>query len=214
MADKPTKKVSKKESEFKEKRYEVRLSGSGGQGLITAGVILGEAVAIGDGKNTAVTQSYGPEARGGRTRCDVIISDEEIFYPEGVRFDLLISLTQESADAYSPLLKENGIFVIDDDAVKLKPNRPFIGVSFSNSCKEKLGSFVSTNIVCLGFASEYAGIVTKKSIEEAVVGQFDEKYAAKNLDALKLGYELAKKAKSGVCTTLETECLDTEIDRT
>ena len=88
-----TKTVQKKED-----RYEVRLSGSGGQGLILAGVMLAEAVGVGDGKNAVQTQSYGPEARGGASRSDVVIAEGEIYYPKTMKLDLLLALTQEACD--------------------------------------------------------------------------------------------------------------------
>lgn len=200
--------------QFGEKRYEIRLSGSGGHGLVTAGVILGEAIAIGDGKNAVVTQSYGPEARGGRTRCDIVISDEEVSYPEAVKLDLLVALTQEASDAYMHLIKNTGLLIVDSDGVKQKPKREFMGVSFLKSAKERLGTTISTNIAVLGFIAEMTGIVTKKSLENVVEGHFAEKYAEKNRDALKLGYELAKIAREKGCQTGAEECLETEIDRT
>ncbi|RKY44545.1 MAG: 2-oxoacid:ferredoxin oxidoreductase subunit gamma, partial [Candidatus Neomarinimicrobiota bacterium] len=81
-------------------RYELRLSGSGGQGLILIGKILAEAAAIYDGKNATQSQSYGPEARGGASRSEVIISDGEIDYPKAMKLDLLLALTQEACDLY------------------------------------------------------------------------------------------------------------------
>ena len=76
------------------KQYEIRLTGSGGQGLITGGIILAEA-AILDGKNALQSQSYGPEARGGASKAEVIISDKEIVFPNGWEKDLTIKITQE-----------------------------------------------------------------------------------------------------------------------
>ncbi|MGC9314319.1 MAG: 2-oxoacid:acceptor oxidoreductase family protein [bacterium] len=209
------KKLPKTEVGFKEDRYEIRLSGSGGQGLITAGVILAEAIAVGDNKNAAQTQSYGPEARGGHTRCDVIVSDGDISFPEAIKLDLLLSLTQEAADVYAERLKPDcGLFIIDSDAVKRKPQRPFIEAPFTQAAIDKLGSAVATNIVSLGFICEFTGQVTKKSLEEAVVDRFPDRFAENNLKALKIGYDLAKKVlKDGHSTTCE-ETFETEIDRT
>src|SRR4030042_17730 len=95
------------------KRFEVRLSGEGGQGMILAGVILAEAAAIYDDKNAIQTQSYGPEARGGACKSEVIISDEEIDYPKATHIDLLLALTQESCDKYIRELKQGGLLVVD-----------------------------------------------------------------------------------------------------
>jgi len=207
-------KANPKLAEFKEDRYEIRLSGAGGQGLITAGVILADAIAVGDARNAAQTQSYGPEARGGHTRCDVIVSDGEISFPEAIELDLLLSLTQDAVDVYIPLLKTCGLLIIDADAVKRKPDRAYVEASFTQAAKETLGSTIATNIVSLGFISEYNHIVSKKSLEAAVVSNFPEKFAKKNLDALKLGYSLAKEAKRQSHSNTCVDDFATEIDRT
>jgi len=81
-------------------RYEIRLSGSGGQGLILMGIILAEAIGIYDGKFVAQTQSYGPEARGGSSKSEVIVSDEEIDYPKAMQPDLLLAMNQKSCDDF------------------------------------------------------------------------------------------------------------------
>ncbi|RKZ30548.1 hypothetical protein DRQ36_05175 [bacterium] len=211
----PRTRKKKKKPDFTESRFEIRLSGSGGQGLITAGVILAEAIAVGDGRNAAHTQSYGPEARGGRTRCDVIVSDGDIYFPEAVRLDLLLSLTQEAANAYTPLLKEKGLLIIDEDAVERKPDRDFIAAPFLKKTKEKIGTVVPANIVCLGFIAEYLGLVTKKSLEKSVLERFPEKFAKSNKAALKLGFELAKAASKRIKSfSIDEEICETEIDRT
>ena len=207
------KKGLREKTNFSEDRYEIRLSGSGGQGLITAGVILAEAVSVGDGMNSVHTQSYGPEARGGRTHCDVIVSKGEIYFPEATKLDLLLSLTQESADAYSPLLKKDGLFIIDSDYVTQKPEHQFIEVPFTGKTREKLGSAVATNVVCLGFITQLTNIITKKSIEKFLVERFPEMFKKSNLKAINLGYKMAKKYNKNNTSSGSKELLETEIDR-
>lgn len=203
-----------KKNGFIEDRYEIRLSGSGGQGLITAGVILAEAISVGDGKNAVHTQSYGPEARGGMARCDVIVSTEEIYFPEATKLDLLLALTQKSSDEYIKLLKDKGILIIDTNYVKHKPERPFVAVPFVEATREKLGSVVATNVVCLGFITQYTRIVSKKSMELFLAGRFPKKFEESNLKALRLGYELAKEVETGGGLDLKVEeSYETEIDR-
>ena len=90
-------------------RYDIRLSGSGGQGLILMGIILAEAIGIYDGKHVAQTQSYGPEARGGSSKAEIVVSDEEIDYPEGLKLDLLLAMNQKSCDDYYMDLKPDGV---------------------------------------------------------------------------------------------------------
>jgi len=105
-------------------KIEIRLSGTGGQGLILAGVILAEAAAIYDKKNAVQTQSYGPEARGGASKSEVIISDGEILYPKTTRLDYLLALNQESCDRYAKDLKEDGLLLVDKDCITINKNRP------------------------------------------------------------------------------------------
>ena len=89
-----------------EDRYDMRLSGSGGQGLVFAGTILSEALGIYEGKNVSQTQSYGPEARGGASRSDIVFSSGDIYYPKALKLDLLLALTQEACDTYYLNLKD------------------------------------------------------------------------------------------------------------
>ncbi|HHS51141.1 MAG TPA: 2-oxoacid:ferredoxin oxidoreductase subunit gamma [candidate division Zixibacteria bacterium] len=206
--------VTRNGKAFLEDRYEIRLSGSGGQGMITAGVILAEAISVGDNKNAVHTQSYGPEARGGMARCDVVVSSNEIYFPEATELDLLLALTQESVDAYTHLLKPGGVLIVDSDFVKHKPDREYIEVPFVETTREKLGATIATNVVCLGFIAQHTKIVTKKSLESVLVERFPTKFEASNLKAIKLGYDLAKLiATNGNISGQLEESLETEIDR-
>src|SRR5512142_1072470 len=94
-------------------RYEIRLSGTGGQGLIIAGIILAEAAGIYDGKYVCQTQSYGPEARGGASKAEVVISDEEIDYPMAIKPDVLLAMSQKACDSYLFDLKPGGTLIVD-----------------------------------------------------------------------------------------------------
>ncbi len=119
-------------------RYEIRLAGSGGQGLILAGIILAEAAGVYDGKFVCQTQSYGPEARGGASKAEVVISDAEIDYPKAIQPDVLLAMNQKSLDAFSSDLKPGGLLLVDADLVlevpasrvsgpALHPDRPGLG---------------------------------------------------------------------------------------
>ncbi len=103
-------------------RYEMRLSGEGGQGLVLAGKILAEAAAIYDDKNATQSQSYGPEVRGGASKSEVIVSDGAIDYPKAENLDLLLALTQESFDKYHGDLRPGGWLVVDAEAVTRFPD--------------------------------------------------------------------------------------------
>ena len=102
-------------------RYELRFSGAGGQGLITAGIILAEAASIIEGKSAVQSQSYGPEARGGASKSEVIISDGPIDYPKATIVDACLAMTQEAADKYAVGIKDGGILLLDDDFVHTAP---------------------------------------------------------------------------------------------
>jgi 2-oxoglutarate ferredoxin oxidoreductase subunit gamma len=178
-------------------RIEIRLSGSGGQGLLTAGVILAYAVGIGEGKNVVQTQSYGPEARGGASRSDIIVSDEEIYNLKPTRLDLLLCLNQESCDAFVPKLKETGLLVIDTDNVK-EPSFPnFVGAPFARIAREKLGSAIVANIVALGYICAYTGLARESSLKKAIEEKLGSRHLELNEKAVKLGYELGKSALKG-----------------
>ena len=186
----------KAESQDTGDRYEIRLSGSGGQGLILAGVILATAVGVGDGKNVAQTQSYGPEARGGASRADIVVSDGEIFYPKTMKLDLLLALTQEACDKYFPDLKEDGILVVDSTLVTQVPTKKYYGFPFVRLAKEKIGHVMVANVIALGAIAELTGIVSQESIKDAVLERAPRGTEDKNKKALELGFSIARKVKT------------------
>lgn len=180
-------------NEKPEDRYEIRLSGSGGQGLILAGVILAEALGIGDGKNVVQTQSYGPEARGGASRADLVVADGEIYYPKTMKLDLLLALTQEACDKYYPDLKEGGTLIVDSTMVTQVPTKNYYGLPFMQLAREEVGIVMVANVVSLGAISELTGIVTRDSVRNAVLARAPRGTEEKNKKALELGIEAAKK---------------------
>lgn len=179
-------------------RYEIRLSGSGGQGLIFAGVVLAQAIATLDDSNVVQTQSYGPEARGGASRADLVISDSEIYYPKPMKLNLLLALTQEACDNYFPDLKEDGLLIIDSDLVTQVPTSRYIGVPFTNLAKTDIGVPMVANVIALGTICAITGIVSEKALSEVVKLRAPRGTEEKNLAALKLGLKMGKQAKVGV----------------
>jgi len=176
--------------------YEIRLSGSGGQGLILAGIILGRAAVL-DKRRVTQTQSYGPESRGGSSRADVFISDQEIYFPEATSFDCLLALTQEACDKYLFDLRENGILIIDTTYVKnlaLAAENTY-ELPFTEIAIEKLGSPISTNILSLAFLVKVTGIVKESSLKQSISESVKPAFVDLNLKAMKLGFELAAKYK-------------------
>ena len=176
-------------------RYEIRLSGEGGQGLVLAGKILAEAAAIYDDKNATQSQSYGPEARGGASRSEVIISDEEIDYPKAINIDLLLALTQESCARYHKDLKDDGILLADSDAVKEYPDikSKIYKVPIISIAKDEVGRVMVANIVALGIIAELTNIVSIDALESAILSRVPKGTEKINLQALKAGIDTGKK---------------------
>lgn len=176
-------------------RLEIRLAGSGGQGLILASVILAEAVVEYEGKNAVQNQSYGPEARGGASKSEVIISDEEIDYPKAVIPDILLVMTQEAYDKYARDLKDNGILIADEDLVKeiKNGNYKLYKVPLVRTAAEKIGKAFVANIVALGALNGVNELVSRESLEKAVLSRVPKGTEDLNRSALNVGFELVSK---------------------
>src|SRR5574340_1233937 len=125
-------------------RYGIRLAGSGGQGLILAGIILAEAAGIYDGKYVCQTQSYGPAARGGASKAEVVISDAEIDYPKAIQPDVLLALNQASLDKYLADLKPGGVLLVDADLVREVPATGTVALPFTRIARD-LGRAMAAN---------------------------------------------------------------------
>lgn len=175
-------------------KYEVRLSGSGGQGLLLAGIILAES-GIGDGKNAVQTQSYGPEARGGASKSEVIINTEEIDFPKVRHCDILLALTQKSYDQYGEGLRDDGIMILDSSVkVSNTGNIKVYSVPITDTAALELKKPMVTNIVALGAIVEITKIVTKESLEAAILSRVPKGTEELNKKALQRGYEIAVEA--------------------
>lgn len=171
---------------------EIRLTGSGGQGLILGGIILAEA-AILDGKNAIQSQSYGPEARGGASKAEVIISVDEIDYPKVEKADLLLSLTQIACDKYINTLKEEGTLVVDS-TIQLPENLPFnvIRIPIINTAAEEIKKPMVANIIAIGAIQAITNAVSRESLEKSVLKRVPAGTEELNKAALLAGYNLIK----------------------
>jgi 2-oxoglutarate ferredoxin oxidoreductase subunit gamma len=177
-------------------RYEIRLAGSGGQGLILAGLILAEAVAIYDGRNAIQTQSYGPEARGGASKSEVIISDGRIDYPKVMSADVLLALSQEASDKYFYGLKSDGLLIVDSDLIERVPSSRAVEVPITRLAQEVTGRAITANIVGLGLVGGLTGVVSREALEKAVAARVPKGTAEANLQAVAAGWEKALEVKS------------------
>lgn len=170
---------------------EIRLSGSGGQGLILAGIILAEA-AIFDGKNAVQSQSYGPEARGGASRAEVIISNASIDYPKVTKPDILLALTEEAFAKYKHDMNPEGVIIIDSTIKKTElPNR-IISLPIIETAHKKVGKIIVANIVALGAIISVTNVVSKESIDKAVIDRVPKGTEELNRKALYAGFELGE----------------------
>ncbi len=176
-------------------RYEIRFSGEGGQGLVLAGKIFAEAAAIYDGLNATQSQSYGPEARGGSSRSEVIVSDDEIDYPKAVHIDLLLALTQEAFDRYHSDVKKGGIIIVDAEAVKNVPQGDFkiVKVPVIKLARQKVGKPLFANIVALGIIAGLVDVVTQNALKSAIEARVPKGTEALNLEAFQVGLAEGRK---------------------
>ena len=180
------------------KRYEIRLSGSGGQGIILSGIILAEALGLYGGKFVAQTQSYGPEARGGASKAEVIVSDEEIDYPKTIKLDLLLAMNQKSCDEYYRDLKEDGMLIVDSTFVTQVPTSRAIQIPFTKIAREKFHREIVANIISLGAITEFMDIISPRAMEEAVLVRVPKGTEKLNGDALKAGLMAARRFKESL----------------
>lgn len=179
-----------------EERYEIRLAGTGGQGLILAGMILAEAAAIYDGRNAVQTESFGPEARGGSSKSEVIISDGEIHYPKVIQADLLLCMSQEACDKYYYDLKRDGILILDSAHVERIPTSRAIVVPISQIALETTGREITASMVALGIISGLTGIVSEGALEKAIRARVPRGTEEINVAAMKAGIEQAAKIRA------------------
>ncbi|MBM3470047.1 MAG: 2-oxoacid:ferredoxin oxidoreductase subunit gamma [Armatimonadetes bacterium] len=178
-------------------RWEATLAGSGGQGLITAGIILAEAAVLA-GLNAVQTQSYGPESRGGATRAEVVIADGEIDYPKVTNPDALLVLTSEAHRRYGRRLKEGGLLVADLDLVGEVPSGPYrlVRVPITRIAREELGREIVANIVALGVLAALTHVVPTEALERAVLERVPAGTEELNRLALGRGMEAGRQAEA------------------
>lgn len=173
---------------------QVRLTGAGGQGLITAGVILGEAAVL-QGMYVVQTQSYGPEARLGSSKAEVIVSDEPIAYPQVVVPDVLVCLSEEAARVYVDDVGDDTIVILDSTNIeKTQARRGRIHRLPITEAATGVGSKMAANVVALGVANALAEIVSKDSLRQAITHRVPERFRAMNEKALDVATAIAAAA--------------------
>lgn len=177
-------------------RKEIRLSGSGGQGLLLIGGVLAEALGVFEGQNVVQSNSYGGQVRGGSSRSDVLISppSEEIDYPEVMNADILLAMHQDAINEYASVVKPDGLVILDTTYVKQIPEMAarVISYPFTLQTKERLGSELPTNIVVLTVITQMGQLVKKESLIKAIKKVSPKGKEEMNLRAMNFGLELVE----------------------
>lgn len=175
-------------------RFRIVFSGSGGQGVITSAIILAEAAVLHEGLEAVQSQAYGPEARGGATRSDVIIADSPIYFPKVLQPGVLVCLTQESYNKFSPILRPGGLLICDPRYVS--PQRSVdarqVCIPMYQSVLDKLGQPIVLNICMLGALIGLTGALRIESVAKSLEARVPAHFLDINRRALEIGLELGQ----------------------
>lgn len=175
-------------------RMEVALTGSGGQGLILAGKILAEAASIFDNKDAVMSQSYGPEARGGASRAEIIISKEKILYPKVMHTSILVVLSKESLEKFGKLLDPKGLLIVNETLIGdvAFTQKNVFKAPFTAMAIHLFDTPLVANIIALGALAAITGIVSRKSLIQAVLARVPQKVLVVDRLAVDAGFKAVK----------------------
>lgn len=179
-------------------RTEIRIGGFGGQGVILAGIILGKAACIFDKNEAVQTQSYGPEARGGASKCEVVISDDKIDYPKVQSPDILVAMSNEALIKYIVDLKDESTLIVDPGTTDIEDVRDFIDqhnikvfkAPATKTANDEIGLKIVANIVMVGAITKITGVISENAAVEAIKDSVPAGTEEKNINAFNAGYNL------------------------
>jgi 2-oxoglutarate ferredoxin oxidoreductase subunit gamma len=189
---------------------EIRIAGFGGQGVILAASVIGKAAAIFEGGFATMTQSFGPEARGGSSSAQVILSTDPILYPYVTQPDILVVMSQEAYTRFAPQLKPGGILITEQELVRVDQVHDGIRVYGVPATRlaEELGRKVVLNIVMVGFFGAVTNLLDPASLRKAVEDSVPPAMAKLNLQAFdrgfEYGYKLVNRAAPELVEALES----------
>jgi 2-oxoglutarate ferredoxin oxidoreductase subunit gamma len=186
---------------------EIRLAGFGGQGVILSAIVLGRAASIHQGAYATMTQSFGPEARGGACSAQLLLSDSPILYPYVTQPDILVVMSQEACTRFVPELKHGGILIVEQDLVRvsdLKPNTRVYSVP-ATRLAEELGKRMVLNIVMVGFFAAVTKLLDAAAVRDAVRDSVPSAFWDLNLKAFEKGYEYGLTAHATMPQDLQAE---------
>lgn len=171
-------------------RKEIRISGFGGQGIVLAGYLLGKAFALYEGMEVVMTQSYGPEARGGASSANIVVADRPIDYPFVQKADVLVALSQEAYSKYRDSTSPDAIIMHDDGLVAIESADTSIGIP-ATRIAEELGRRIVANVVMLGAFAARTELASKEALIQSIQSSVKEKTLPMNLEAFEAGYAFA-----------------------
>jgi 2-oxoglutarate ferredoxin oxidoreductase subunit gamma len=178
------------------KTWEIRIGGVGGQGIVLASKLLGIAASLYDGKEAVSTQAYGPEARGGAARSDVVISDEAVDYPFVTEADALVVLFPEAYAKFRPMLKPGGTLIVDSGLVKVADDEENVIKIPATQIADEVGNRMARNVVVLGCLIGATGVVSRDAMVQAIRKSMKEKIVELNIRALDAGIEFAQSGEA------------------
>lgn len=170
---------------------EIRIAGFGGQGVILSAIILGRAASIHQGAFATMTQSFGPEARGGACSAQLILSESPILYPYVTKPDILVVMSQEAYARFVPELKDGGTLIVEQDLVRvadLKPNTRLFSVP-ATRIAEELGKRMVLNSVMVGFFTATTELLDRDAVLKAVADSVPAAFRDLNVRAFEKGFE-------------------------
>ena len=185
---------------------EIRIAGFGGQGVILSAIVIGKAASVHEGGYATMTQSFGPEARGGACSAQCILSNEPILYPYVTRPDILIVMSQEAYSKFAPELKENGMLIVEEDLVRIGDLKPGVKVYSIPATRlaEELGKRMVLNIVMVGFFAAVKGLVDADALRKAVADSVPAHFADLNLKAFDKGFKYGTSKLRAIVADIET----------
>ncbi len=182
-------------------RYELRIGGFGGQGIVTMAIVLGETASLIEGRCVVQTQSYGPEARGGASKSEVVFSDEEIDYPKVLHPDVFVAMSRAAYLEYIHGLKENGILILDQDLVEAEGKLPrgtkIYRIPATRIADKELHNKQAVNVVMLGALAAITKIVSIEGLRKQIEKRWP-RFVKTNLQALELGIKAGEAALASV----------------
>lgn len=169
---------------------DVRFSGFGGQGIIKAGILVGKAASLFDNKFATLTQSFGPEARGGACSAQVVIDASPVLYPYIVAPEILVTMSQEAYEKFADELTPGGIMLIDTDLVKAKEFRKDVKVYSIPSTRiaEEMGNRIFANVVMIGFFTAVTKLISPEAVKQALPGSVPDRFIDVNVEAFERGF--------------------------